>query len=117
MKNTRQKGKEAESLACNFLQKQGFLIIECNFFSPFGEIDIIAKNEEVLYFVEVKSGVGFEPVFNINPQKLKHLKKSIAYYLQKKKLDLPFCLSALILSAAKENEDYQIQWLENITLF
>ncbi|MDE5603051.1 MAG: YraN family protein [Helicobacter sp.] len=117
MKNTTQKGKEAESLACLFLQKQGFLIVECNFFSPFGEIDIIAKNKEVLYFVEVKSGVGFEPVFNISKQKLKHLKKSVAYYLQIKRIDLPFCLSALILSKAQENEEYQIQWLENITLF
>ncbi|WP_104721783.1 YraN family protein [Helicobacter mesocricetorum] len=117
MKNTTQKGKEAENIACEFLQNRGFVVLERNFFTPYGEIDIIAKDKEVLYFVEVKSGIGFEPVFNITKQKLGHLTKSMDYYLQKKRLSLPYCLSALILSKAQENEDYQIQWLENLTLF
>lgn len=43
-----------EDKACNFLKKQGFEILKRNFHSKFGEIDIIAKKDEILHFIEVK---------------------------------------------------------------
>lgn len=117
MKNNTQKGKEAEEVACDFLRKKGFVILERNFYTRFGELDIIAKKDIVLYFVEVKSGVGFEPVYNLNPTKLQRLQKSVAIYLAKKCINTPFCLSAVILSKNKREESFSIEWLENITLF
>ncbi|HAA2046827.1 TPA_asm: hypothetical protein GD813_03985 [Campylobacter jejuni] len=43
-----------EDKACKFLKKQGFEILKRNFHSKFGEIDIIAKKDEILHFIEVK---------------------------------------------------------------
>ncbi len=53
--NRYEKGKEGESRACGFLEKNGYLIIERNYRGRKGEIDIIARKESVLVFVEVKS--------------------------------------------------------------
>lgn len=48
-------GKIGEDLAATFLMKQGFIIIERNYRVKVGEIDIIAKKDNTLRFVEVKS--------------------------------------------------------------
>ena len=72
---SRAKGLQAESEACAYLEGLGFEIIERNFFARYGEIDIIAKRANLLHFIEVKSGIGFEPVFNITPAKIAKVQK------------------------------------------
>lgn len=37
------------------MQMNGYQIIKCNFRSRFGEIDIIAKKDEYIHFIEVKT--------------------------------------------------------------
>ena len=44
-------GLLGEDKAQSYLKKQGFEIIERNFHSKFGEIDIIAKKDEILHFI------------------------------------------------------------------
>jgi len=51
----RMKGEIAETIAVSFLSKQGYTILEKNFRFGRGEIDIIARDGDVLVFVEVKS--------------------------------------------------------------
>jgi len=53
-KNHRRIGNEYEELACNYLKQNGFTIVERNFYSRHGEIDIIAREVDCLVFVEVK---------------------------------------------------------------
>ena len=48
-------GKSGEDRACSLLKKKGYKIVERNYMSRFGEIDIIAKKKEYLVFVEVKT--------------------------------------------------------------
>ncbi|MCI5969223.1 YraN family protein [Helicobacter sp.] len=115
--NTTQKGKEAESFACAFLESEGYAILECNFSTRFGEIDIIARKNGVLHFIEVKSGIGFEPIYNISPKKLKRLTKTIHIYLSNNPLRLPYCLSAILLSKDAFNDSFCVEWIENLTLF
>ena len=107
---SREVGNRAEQIASKWLMKQGCQIIDCNVYSRFGEIDIIAQKRGVLHFIEVKSGTTFEPVYNITPAKLSKLLKSIQAYLKKYKLDMPYQLDALIV---KGNE---CEWIENITI-
>ncbi len=116
-KNTTQKGREAEDYACTFLEKRGFTIIERNFHTRFGELDIIAKKADILHFIEVKSGLGFEPIYNLNPKKLERLTKSIHMYLAQKSLKNPYCLSALILSKSRDFTEWKVEFIENLTLF
>lgn len=51
-------GKTGEELACSYLQKQGYKIIDRNYRCRSGEIDIIAEDGVVLVFVEVKTRKG-----------------------------------------------------------
>ena len=56
MLNTRQKfGEQGESLAVWYLKKNGYKILEQNYRTNLGEIDIIAREKKTLVFVEVKS--------------------------------------------------------------
>ncbi|MCB2183855.1 MAG: YraN family protein [Desulfobulbaceae bacterium] len=48
-------GKKGEEIARSYLEKQGYTIIISNFRTKSGEIDLIAKDGEVLVFVEVKT--------------------------------------------------------------
>ena len=112
MKSTQNKGKESEQKACEFLISLGFKIVEQNFYAKkLGEIDIIASKDDIYHFVEVKSSVNYESAINnITPQKINKIKKSTDYYLQTKKLDVAFCIDAIIVV------DEEVEFLENITL-
>lgn len=48
-------GLEGEKRVANYLRQQGFAIIKRNYLCRYGEIDIIAENDEYLVFVEVKT--------------------------------------------------------------
>jgi len=48
------KGAAGEKAACAYLKKKGYDILERNHRNPFGEIDIIAVNDDALVFCEVK---------------------------------------------------------------
>ena len=84
-------GLKGEDKAQNFLKKQGFTIIERNFHSKFGEIDIIAQKDEILHFIEVKSTSGdYEASYRLNPQKYEKILKTLNFYLLKKGLNNDF---------------------------
>jgi len=105
------KGKYFETKASDYLKDNGFVIIEINFFAKkIGEIDIIAKKDNVYHFVEVKSGESFEAVYNITPSKLSKLKRSVEYYIQIKKLNTAYCIDAIIFTSE------ELEYLENITM-
>ncbi len=107
---SRAAGDIAEKRAADFLSAKGCRIIARNVNSRFGEIDIIAENEGVLHFVEVKSGRGFEPIYNITPSKLAKLIRTIEWYVQKYAIKMPYQLDALIVRGE------ECEWVENITL-
>lgn len=109
---SKQKGDEAEELACKYLEGKAFKIIERNFYAKkLGEIDIIATKNSVYHFIEVKSALDYETaVNNVSPSKLSKLKRSIDYYIQKKSLNESFCIDVIIVV----NEE--IEYLENITI-
>lgn len=109
--HTKAKGNIAEERACEYLVSLGYRIIDRNVYTRFGEIDIIALKDNVLHFVEVKSGVTYESaVNNITRSKLQKLIRTLQTYLQQKKLNVDYCIDALIVS------DESIEWIENITL-
>lgn len=77
-------GKLGEDIACKYLQNLGYKIISRNYFCKFGEIDIIAKDNLEYVFIEVKTRTcnSFgSPIDSIDYKKIKHLLKSISYYI------------------------------------
>ncbi|MDY0360740.1 MAG: YraN family protein [Desulforegulaceae bacterium] len=87
--STLKSGNRAEIFACKFLSGKGYKIISRNFRTRFGEIDIIALDEDVLCFVEVKfrknSDFGFPEDF-VDFRKQKKILKTAEIYLAKKKI-------------------------------
>ena len=109
---SREKGDFAEKKAISFLQDLDFEIIETNFYAKkLGEIDIIAKKNSIYHFCEVKSAVDYETAINnLTNSKLAKIKRSIDYYIQTKKLDIAYCIDAIIIT------DETIDFIENITI-
>jgi putative endonuclease len=94
-KSSRDKGSRAEDLAEKYLIDKGYEIIKRNFhFGRTGEIDIIAKDKDVLVFVEVKSrsndsyGGALE---SITKRKQANLKKVAEGYFYVNKLEDKEC--------------------------
>ncbi len=75
-------GAWGETQACLFLQRQGFTVIERNFFSPQGEIDIIATKNGDFYFIEVKTRQSEEMANDlaITKHKQHKFKKTVKQY-------------------------------------
>lgn len=71
------------------MQMNGYQIIKCNFRSRFGEIDIIAKKDEYIHFIEVKTRTKniIEAREAINKEKEKHIWKTAEYFLYKNRLE------------------------------
>ncbi len=107
---SRATGDIAEAAAVAFLASSGCRIVARNVSCRFGEIDIIAEKEGVLHFVEVKSGRGFEPIYNITPAKLSKLLRTIDWYILKNGIDMPYQLDALVVKGS------ECDWIENITI-
>ena len=56
-------GKLGEDLACRYLKKKGYKIIERNYWQPWGELDIVAVSpEKILVLIEVKTVKGPQPM-------------------------------------------------------
>ena len=79
-------GKIGEHFAAEYLESRGYEIVDRNFKSRFGEIDIIAKNEKYLAFVEVKTRKAdglTHPFESITPSKRAKVIKTAQYYLMR----------------------------------
>ena len=108
---SKSKGDIAEDKACKFLEERGFSIVERNFYSRFGEIDIIAHQDEVLHFIEVKSGLDYESaISNITPQKLSRIIKTSDIYIKKIDIKVDYMYDAVIITPQS------IDLVENITI-
>jgi putative endonuclease len=93
MKDTRrQLGDAGEDLAAAALKKQGYKILERNYTTPLGEIDLIARHRGELVFIEVKTRKSLrfgEPQDAVSPPKQARLRKLADYYLMQKRLGEP----------------------------
>lgn len=86
-------GREGEEIVTDYLLKNKYEIIERNFECRQGEIDIIARDEEEIVFIEVKTRTNSLyglPSEAVNKIKQSHIKKVIKYYLYKNKLENSF---------------------------
>lgn len=103
-------GQLGENVATNFLKKKKYKILENNYHTFFGEIDIIAKDGKTYVFVEVKTRKSrdvCEPHFAVNKTKQKHIKHSAESYLDSKKIydvDIRFD----IIEIVGENHNFEI---------
>jgi putative endonuclease len=107
-------GKLGEELAIAFLEKNGYKILETNWVFQKAEIDIIAKKNDVLAVVEVKtrSSIDFGlPQDFVKPKKIQLLVKAVNEYVISNDLDLTVRFD--IIAISKEGKDFNIDHIED----
>ncbi|MCM8759645.1 MAG: YraN family protein [Candidatus Omnitrophica bacterium] len=90
MQSTRDKGLEGEEIAARFLKKSGYKILERNYRTKFGEIDIIAQKGKSIVFIEVKTRCSDDfgsPVEAVDNKKLTKLVNVASHYIQKNRFE------------------------------
>jgi putative endonuclease len=108
-------GKLGEDLAANFLEENGFNIIERNYRFGHGEIDIIAEKAEMLIFIEVKTkkfGDFGDPINWVSRGKQKQIGRIARGYLYEKNITDRDCRFDVVL-VTWEDGLWKIDHLEN----
>lgn len=94
-------GKEGEELAVSFCKKKGYRILEKNYKTVFGEIDIVARDGDKIVFIEVKTraddtfGYPFEAV---DAKKREKIRKVALCFMKKFKQEVPARFDVLSIS-------------------
>lgn len=107
-------GSEGEDFAVRFLRGKGYSILEKNFKTSIGEIDIIARNGDALVFIEVKTrtndsfGYPFEAVTERKRHKLRNL---ALLYLKKKGREFPVRFD--VISVYRNDGKTEIEHIED----
>jgi putative endonuclease len=105
-------GKLGEELAVEYLQKDGYAILETNWTFQKAEVDIIAKKENILAIVEVKTRSSLDfglPQDFVKPKKIQLLVKAIDAYVVEKDLDINVRFD--IIAIHKEGKSFAIEHL------
>ena len=95
-KYNKEKGDEGENIACNYLKNNNYKIIERNYKTYLGEIDIIAKKDKCLHFVEVKLrnysyyGYGVEAVDKAKQKHIINVAKQYIAFNKIKNVEINF---------------------------
>ena len=102
-------GKLGEDLVEKYLIDKNYKIIERNFRGSKGEIDIIAKEDDEIVFIEVKTRSNVacgRPSEAVNQVKQKHIKKATKYYIYLNKLENHYIRIDVIEVYLKNNKFY-----------
>lgn len=117
MSSNRDIGNVYEISAQKFLQKNNIKILDTNFHSKFGEIDIIGlQNKDTLIFVEVryrKNALYGTPEESVSPSKQQKIIKTAQYYLthNPKYQNYGIRFDMIAINGTDKND---INWLQNI---
>jgi putative endonuclease len=105
-------GKLGEQLAAEYLQKNGYVILETNWVFQKAEIDILAQKDNILAVVEVKtrSSIDFGlPQDFVRPKKIQLLVKAVNGYVNENDLDLEVRFD--IIAISKKGQEFVIEHL------
>ena len=89
METTKSIGNKGEKIAVKYLKKKGYVIIDKNYSTEVGEIDIICANDGCLIFVEVKCRISDEHGFvadAVNYHKRKKINQVASQYIARFKM-------------------------------
>lgn len=128
----RKLGDIGENIACDYLKRHGFEIMDRNYLKKWGELDIVAKKKEIIHFVEVKSvscvtlkenvthvtsKEGYRPEENVHPWKLKRLSRAMQTYILEKRLDdREFQLDIITVKIDEINRKARVELIENVIM-
>ena len=100
-------GPDAEARAARWLASQGLTVVERNYRSPLGEIDIVALEGRTLVFVEVKARRGRSrgsALEAVTPAKQARLVRLAKDYLARRGLGTPACRFDVVACQREEDD-------------
>lgn len=112
-------GVIGEKLATEYLLKNGYLILKRNYRTKIGEIDIVAKKDLRIHFIEVKTRIGIQKGFpheSVNSNKIRHLIRTLQLYIKEnalKEYKQSLDVVSIVLNNKYEIQDFR--FFENIT--
>jgi len=108
-------GKDAENLACGYLQLQGLRFVNANYLCKCGEIDLIMYDGTTLVFIEVRHRKGNDygdGVATVTKTKQRKIIRAATYYLQENKLfDKVLCRFDVIATSGAVASG--VQWVKD----
>lgn len=114
-KNKREQGYYFENLASQILISSNYKIVKKNFYSKFGEIDLIGKKNDLIIFVEIKQrtssnfGFGEDSITFFKKKRLFLSAKQFLY--EKNLLDFNIRFDAIVFYG---KDEYSYKWIKNI---
>ena len=109
-------GERGEAAACRFLKDHGYEILEKNYRCKLGEIDVVAKRQERLAFVEIKTRTSTQfglPQEAVDPRKRAKIFKIAQWYLKEKKLSgFPIAFDVVAVLWRKEQAPEMHLWAD-----
>jgi putative endonuclease len=112
-------GQWGEKIAEKFFEEKGYVVIERNFRTPYGELDLIVRNLEGIVFVEVKTRTsdtfGF-PETAITKIKKSHMIQSAEAFMQSyAEISSGWRIDVLAIQGRPGGKNISIEWFENVT--
>jgi putative endonuclease len=107
-------GRIGEDVAANYLQNNGYQILERNYFYARCEVDIIALKDETLAIVEVKTrstDLFGRPADFLKPPQIKNLVKVVNHYVEELNKDLQVRFD--IIALQKSNVGFTVEHIED----
>ena len=111
-----QVGNAAETLACDYLQQRGLILLTRNYRAPCGELDLIMRDHDHIVFVEVRFrrnhryGSGADSVTAAKQDKLI---KTALYYLQQHPKQAKYPLRFDVISISAVVNQMNIEWIKD----
>ena len=99
-------GVEGENAAANYLKNKGYTILHTNWRKGRYELDIIARTDRELVFIEVKTRTGIPlstPEDAVDDQKIRHIVSAADHYIKISNLDLPARFDIISITGFEPN--------------
>lgn len=110
-------GRWGENVAAEYLRNRGYEIVARNLRTPYGELDVIARKDGVIVFVEVKTRTGTSyglPEGSVTPAKIAHLLDAARHFLQTNlENDCDWRVDVIAIQGRPNKPGVEIEWFQN----
>lgn len=129
-KNTSRVGDLGENIAVKHLVSKGFTVIETNYRKAWGELDIVAQNNNIVHFVEVKThtfssksdleakltGDNYRPEELVHQFKMRQITRTVETWLMEHKWEGEWMIDVVAVRMAPDEKYATINHIENIVI-
>lgn len=123
-------GRLGEDIISGYLRNRGYRILDCNYREKWGELDIVAKKDSVLHFVEVKAGSWnkerwpqegenvHRPEDHMHKEKCARMKRAIQTYMAEKRIsvDSNWTVDLAVVLLNEHTRKARVRWLWDVVL-